>query len=122
MHHLQSFSLPLPVRSWCGVVGADLPKPASGEWMEKRGWRPHARPCEKKERFNRRLTGGFFARPFLGLVAGVLVLTGAHFGLLASVVARDQYATVFLCLLGGLFSKTLFDWLRDTFKKILGMK
>lgn len=110
-----------------GILGAALSGLISLNQRVANGWESEdgARtpdPAEKKERFNRRLSGGFIARPFLGLVTGILVLTGAHLGLIASVVVRDPDARVFFCLLGGFFSKTLLDWLKDTFKSILGMK
>ena len=116
---LAQFSLACAV----GIVGAALSGLISLNERVANGWEfddgtREPDPAERKERFNRRLAGGFLARPFLGVVSGPLVLAGGRFGHFAS--AEDEYGIVFLSLLGGLFSKTLFDWLRDAFKKILG--
>ena len=82
-------------------------------------------PAERKERFNLRMSRGFYARPLLGLASGPLVLAGLKLGQfmqdpVPAPAIDERYRIVFFCLLGGLFSKTLLDWLKDVFKKLLG--
>jgi hypothetical protein len=75
-------------------------------------------PTDSKERFNKKLLGGFLARPLLGGGAGILVFTGARVGEFKT--AQTLYGILFWSTLGGLFAKTLLDKLNEAFKKVLG--
>ncbi len=117
-HPLNEYALAIA----SGILGAATSGLISLNDRTANGWETDAGtrspdPAEKKERFNRRLTGGFLARPFLGLVTGLLVFAGGRYGHFA--YADGSHGVIFLCLIGGLFSKTLLDWLKDAFKKIL---
>lgn len=88
-------------------------------WVFRSGNRTPA-PGERKERFNARLTRGFVSRPFVGIVAGLLVLFGCVTGVLWKVQLEDTFKLTFWCLLGGLFAKTMFDKLKEVFKNLVG--
>ena len=133
---LSGAAVAIVVANWCrvplanywlavssGVLGASLSGLLSLDDRVANGWEfedgtREPDPETKKERFNLRLSRGFLARPFLGVVTGPLVLAGGQVGQFAQTGARSH--VFFFCLLGGLFSKTLLDWLKEGFKKILG--
>lgn len=113
-----------------GILGAGLSGLISLNDRVANGWEfedgsRDPDPTEKKERFNVRMSNGFLARPVLGLASGPLVLAGVKLGqfvqdAVPTQAIDDRYRILFFCILGGLFSKTLFDWLKDVFKKLLG--
>jgi hypothetical protein len=113
-----------------GIFGAALSGLMSLNERVANGWEfddgsREPDPAVTKERFNLRLSKGFFARPFLGLASGPLVLAGIKLGqflhdAVPPTLIDERYRILFFCILGGLFSKTLFDWLKDVFKKLVG--
>jgi hypothetical protein len=88
-------------------------------WVFRSGNRTPA-PDEKKERFNARLVRGFVSRPFVGVVAGLLVFFGCVSGVLWKVPQESTFTLTFWCLLGGIFAKTLLDKLKEVLKNLVG--
>src|SRR5262249_44034053 len=77
-------------------------------------------PLHPKPRFSKRMAPWFLYRPVLGAAAGLAVYLGLTGGVWK--VTTDPSQLAFYCLLGGLFSKSLFDLLLDKFKQFFGIE
>ena len=75
-----------------------------------------------KERFNLRMAPYFLFRPFLGIIAGLIVYYGSDF-LFTPAKPNDGFdleTWIFFSLLAGLFAKTLIEILKGMFKAVFG--
>jgi len=82
-------------------------------------------PPGSGERFNEKLVPFFVARPFLGLLTGLLVFSASqtHFLLKHESCPTEPvslHELVFYSLLAGLFAKTLIEKLKALFEKLFG--
>jgi len=78
-------------------------------------------PPSSKERFSLRMAHYFLFRPFLGIIAGLVVFCGGKslFGL-NTTNPEEFNQIIFYSLLAGLFAKTLIEILKGTFKAFFG--
>lgn len=73
----------------------------------------------KGETFNRRMARAFYTRPFLGFVAGPVLIWGLEW-----FVRKPEEFTgspellAFTAFLGGLFAKSVFDLIKGLFKNV----
>ena len=129
-----------------GVIGSatasllsSLSRKASGyELTDGTYFPPPKDPNQKVERFSQRMATFFFFRPFLGVIAGLIIYYG---GDILKVMDADSIKSlsdatenndvritiipgfkriIFFSLLSGLFAKTLIEILKGSFKGFFG--
>ena len=76
-------------------------------------------PRSKKERFNRRMAVWFWYRPVLGAVVGFMVYLAGAAGVFNR--AHSAAGLAFFALIGGLFAKSLLDFLLEKSKTLFGL-
>lgn len=78
-------------------------------------------PVQTKERFSLRMASFFIFRPFLGIIAGLIVYYGGDSLFDLNTEEPKQFKVIiFYCLLAGLFAKTLIEILKGIFKAMFG--